>query len=61
MFSAAGLMAFALAIQSYDDKMVSATIDVLPLATGLVGFAGGAVAAIFGRSIEKKEGTTTSG
>jgi hypothetical protein len=45
-------MAFALFIQSYDVDMVNATKDVLPLATGLVGFAGGAVTAIFGKSIK---------
>jgi hypothetical protein len=52
IFSAAGLMAFALFIQSYDVDMVNATKDVLPLATGLVGFASGAATAIFGKSIK---------
>jgi hypothetical protein len=49
VLSAAGLMVVALVVQKFDHFMINATKDVLPLATGLVGFAGGVVTAIFGK------------
>jgi hypothetical protein len=53
IISATLLMVVALVIQKFDHTMANATKDVLPLATALVGFASGAVTAIFGRSIQE--------
>jgi hypothetical protein len=53
IFSASGLMIAALVVQMLDHSIVNATKDVLPLATALVGFAGGAVTAIFGKEVSE--------
>ena len=51
---AGALMMFAIYVQlvSSNDKVAGATKDVLPVATALVGFAGGAVTAIFGSAVK---------